>query len=210
MVCSVTPPFFRRLLKVMKEQGVIAGLDPEDAVHPVLLQIPDMRAIGTQAVFHHDQRQRGMVLPHFLQKTPGGVAFAVVLFRAVLTDDHLRRQGNHLPEIGMDDGGPQHLLVIGQLPRAALFHQAGAAAQLLRREGAGAVQAQQIAPLEIGHGFQGLAPLQLTKNVAEQGAQPLGINRIEDLAHLRVAGHLADAENPAEISVVAAALVKGQ
>ena len=38
---------FRGFLHAMKEQGVVALLGPEDVMHPVFLEIPDMRAIGT-------------------------------------------------------------------------------------------------------------------------------------------------------------------
>ena len=37
---------FRRLLKMVKEQGMIPGFDTEDVMHLVLLQIPDVRAVG--------------------------------------------------------------------------------------------------------------------------------------------------------------------
>lgn len=68
---------------------------------------------------------------------------------------------------------------------------------------------QQIGPGVEDKRFQGLAPLQLTEDVAEGVPQTLGGHFVENLPHLRVAGNLSDAEQRLEVPI-AAALVEGQ
>ena len=65
--------------------------------------------------------------------------------------------------------------------------------------------------VQIDEAFQHLAALQATEDVAEQGPQASGIDRIEDGPHLGVAGDAVDPIDGAEVVVgVAAAVVEGQ
>ena len=65
--------------------------------------------------------------------------------------------------------------------------------------------------VQIDEVFQHLAALQATEDLAERGTQVRGIDGIEDVPHLGVAGDAVDAIDGAEVVVgVAAALIEGQ
>jgi hypothetical protein len=71
-------------LLILREQVLmIAFLDPQNEVNVVLQQVADMRRVGTERVFGHDQRQVRMILAKAKQPTARGVAFAVVLGLAI-------------------------------------------------------------------------------------------------------------------------------
>ena len=50
----------------------------------------------------------------------------------------------------------------------------------------GAVQRQQVMAVQIDEAFKHLAALQATEDLAERGPQVRGIERIQDVPHLRV------------------------
>ena len=65
--------------------------------------------------------------------------------------------------------------------------------------------------VQVDERFQGLAALQAAKDVAEQRPQVVGIDRIENGPHLRVAGDVVDAIDGAEVVIgILAALIEGQ
>lgn len=73
------------------------------------------------------------------------------------------------------------------------------------------VQRQQVMTVQVDEAFQRFAALQTAEDVPEQRGQILGIDRIEDGPHLRVAGNAVDAIDRAEVIVgVLATLVEGQ
>ena len=75
----------------------------------------------------------------------------------------------------------------------------------------GAVQRQQVMAVQIDEAFEHLAALQATADLAERGPQVRGIERIEDVPHLRVAGDAVDPIDGAEVVLgVVAAVVEGQ
>jgi hypothetical protein len=112
---------------------------------------------------------------------------AVVLGAAVLFLNGLRHQGDHLLDVGMDDHRGEHLMPVGHRPVFVLLHLARRAMNLLRREVPGAVQRRQVGTVVVRERFQGLAALQPAKHVAKDRPQVLGVQRVEDLPHLRVA-----------------------
>jgi hypothetical protein len=74
-----------------------------------------------------------------------------------------------------------------------------------------AVQRHQVIAAQIDEGFQRLAALQATEYVEEHGAQTQGIDGIQDVAHLGVAGDVVNAVDGAEVfGGVAAAMIEGQ
>ena len=75
----------------------------------------------------------------------------------------------------------------------------------------GAVQRQQVIAVQIDEAFKHLAALQATEDLAERGPQVRGIERIQDVPHLRVAGDAVDPIDGAEVVIgVVAAVVEGQ
>ena len=57
-----------------------------------------------------------MLLAKPFEPAAGGVPLAVVLGLTVLLDDRLGCQRDDFLEVGMDQGGPQQLMGIGELP----------------------------------------------------------------------------------------------
>ena len=143
-----------------------------------------------------------MFVSNLLQQTLACVAFAVVLVVAVLLDDRLRRERNDLLVIGMNHGGSQHLMLIGDLVGLAVrFLQAGIAMHSFRRVVSRAIHRQQAIAIQKGVGFQSLSALQLSKNIVEQRPQRIRFERIEYLPHLRIARNLLDTKKSVHLGL---------
>lgn len=74
---------------------------------------------------------------------------------------------------------------------------------LLGRKVTRAVQRQQVGSVIVDVIFQNLAALHLTPNVAEHRPKVLGIHPIQNGAHLRVTGNLADLKNSVQVGIAA-------
>ena len=105
-----------------------------------------------------------------LQPAAGGISLAVILGLAVLLDDRLGCQRDDFLEVGMDQGGSQQLMVIGDAAVAMVLHQTRGAMDLGGGEITGAVQRQQVMAVEIGEALEHLAALQATEDLAEARA----------------------------------------
>ncbi len=152
-----------------------------------------------------------MLLAKAFQPAAGGIAAAIVLGVAVLVDDRLGCQRDDFLEIGMDQGGTQQLMGISDAAAAMMLLQARVAMDFAGGEIGRAVQRQEVMPVQIDERFECLAALQAAEDVLEQGPQVVGIDRVEDVPHLRVAGDVVDAVDGAKDVVgIAAALVKSQ
>ena len=155
--------------------------------------------MAAQGVFDDDHRQMGMLLAEPVQPAAGGIPLAVILGLAVLLDDRLGCQRDDFLEVGMDQGGAQQLMGIGDAAAAMVLLQARGAMDLGGGEIVGAVERQQVMAVEIDEAFQHLAALQATEDVAEDGPQVRGIDGIEDGPHLGVGGDAVDAIDGAEV-----------
>jgi hypothetical protein len=170
-----------------------------------------MGGVGGQAVFDDDDRQMGMLAAEMLEPTAGGIALAVVLGPAVLLDNGLGSQGDDFLEVGMDQGGPQQLMGIGDPAAAMVLDQARGAMDLGGGEIGRAIERQEIRAVEINEAFQHLGALEGTEDIAEAGPELLRIDGIEEGPHLGVAGDLVDPIDGTEVvEGVAAALIEGQ
>ena len=197
--------------QVLEQKGVVARLDANDVMRASLTQVAEVGGVGAEGVFDDDHRQMGMLLAKLFEPAAGGVPLAVVLGLAVLLDDRLGCQRDDFLEVGMDQGGPQQLMGIGDAAVAMVLLQARGAMDLGGGEIGRAVQRHQVMAVQIGEAFEHLAALQATENLAERGPQVCGIDRIENGPHLGVGGDAVDAIDGAEVVVgVAAAVVEGQ
>ena len=152
-----------------------------------------------------------MLLAKPFKPAAGGVPLAVVLGLTILLDDWLGRQRDDFLEVGMDQGGPQQLMGIGDAAVAMMLLQAGGTMDLGGGEIGRAVQRQQVMVVQIDEAFQHLAALQATEDLAEPGSQACGIDRIENVPHLGVGGDAVNPIDRAEVVVgVVAAVVEGQ
>ena len=116
--------------QVLEQKRVVARLDANDIVRAGLAQVAQVWCVGTEGVFDDDDRQMGMLLAKLFQPAAGGVPLAVVLGLTVLLDDRLGCQRNDFLEIGMDQGGPQQLMGIGDVAVAMVLLQARGAMDL--------------------------------------------------------------------------------
>ena len=100
----------------------------------------------------------------------------------------------------------------GDAAAAMMLLQARVAMDFAGREIGRAVQRQEVIAVQIDERFECLAALQAAEDVLEQRPQVVGIDRVEDGPHLRVAGDVVDAVDAvdgAEVVVgIAAALFK--
>ena len=118
-----------------------------------------------------------MLLAKPFEPAAGGVPLAVVLGLTVLLDDRLGCQRDDFLEVGMDQGGPQQLMGIGDAAVAMVLFQTGGTMDLGGGEIGGAVQRQQVMAVQIDEAFKHLAALQATEDLAERGPQVRGINQ---------------------------------
>jgi len=95
-----------------------------------------------------------MFPPEIGQKAPGCLALAILLLAAVLLHNHLRAERDYFPLVGMNDGRPQHLLVVFHLPVTLALLEAVWRAHLLRGVDTGAVQGQQIVAVQRASKFK--------------------------------------------------------
>jgi hypothetical protein len=99
------------------------------------------------------------------QEASRGIAFAIVFGVSVAPADELRGQGNDLLEIGMNDSGAQHLKIVTGLAASRInLLKTAWRVQLFRGKIAGAVERQNVVPIQKSQLLQGLAPLELAKN----------------------------------------------
>src|SRR5207253_1397304 len=110
--------------EVLEQKDVVAGLDANDVMHAGRAQVTQVGGVGAEAILDDDDGQVGMFLTKLLQPAAAGVALAVVLGVAVGIDDRLRRQRDDLLEVGMDQGGAQQLMGIGDAAAAMVLLQA--------------------------------------------------------------------------------------
>ena len=174
-------------------------------------QVLQVRGVGGQGVFDDDDWQMGMLATELLEPAAGGMALAVVLGLAVLLNNRLGSQGDDFLEVRMDQGGPQQLMGIGDPAAAMVLGQARGARDLGGGEVGRAIERQEITAVEINEAFEDLAALEATEHIVEAGPQVVGIQRIEDVPHLRVAGDLIDPINGTEVvEGIAAPVIEGQ
>ena len=142
-----------------------------------LAQVAKVWCVGTEGVFDDDDRQMGMLLAKLFQPAAGGVPLAVVLGLTVLLDDRLGCQRNDFLEIGMDQGGPQQLMGIGDVAVAMVLLQARGAMDLGGGEIRRAVQGQQVMVIPIKEAFEHRAALEATEDLAERDSHASRVER---------------------------------
>lgn len=84
---------------------MISFLEPQNEAASMLDEVPDVRSIGAEAILGNDDFQVRVVFSEFFEPSSTGVALTVVLVVTVLVEDRLRRQGNDLFVVRMDDDG---------------------------------------------------------------------------------------------------------
>src|SRR5271157_551690 len=109
-----------------------------------------------------------MLLAKPFKPTAGGVPLTVVLGLTILLNDRLRCQRDDFLEVGMDQGGPQQLMGIGDVAVAMVLLQAGGTMDLGGGEIGCAVQRQQVMIVHIEEALEHLAALQATEDLAER------------------------------------------
>src|ERR1700693_6147807 len=112
-----------------------------------------------------------MVLAEALEPAACSVAFAVVLVVAILALNGYRSQGDDFGKVGMDQDGPQQLVVVGNGPVAMLARHTMGTVDFVRAEVFDAIQGHEVTAAEENIVLQNLAPLQLAKDLLEDGAQ---------------------------------------
>ena len=177
---------------MVEQKGVVARFDADDVMRASLTQVAEVGGVGAEGVFDDDDRQVGMLLTKPFEPAAGGVPLAVVLGLTILLDDRLGCQRDDFLEVGMNQGGPQQLMGIGDAAIAMVLFQTGGTMDLGGGEIRGAVQRQQVMAFQIDEAFEHLAALQATEDLAERGPQIRRIDKIQDLPHLRVAGDTID------------------
>src|SRR5712691_4115274 len=101
------------------------------------------------------------------EKTLGRVAFAVVLGLTILLEDRFGHQRDDFAEVRMHQHGSQQLVVVRDGAVALPLLQTVGAVNLLRGEIPRTIEGEEIMALEEGQGFEGLASLQVTKDVGK-------------------------------------------
>lgn len=198
-------------LHLREQKGVAARFDADDETRVRSVKVRQVRRVGAQGVLHHDDRQVRMLAAKVLEKTSGGVAFAIVLGVAVLFDNRFGTKGDNFAVVRMDQSTAQHLMGIGDLSVAAFLFQAARAVDFFGGEIGSAVETQQVATFEKRERFEDFAALELAKDTGESGPQLLRRDVIENDAHLGVARDALKLEDSLEIElVVMPLLLEGQ
>jgi hypothetical protein len=193
------------LVELLEQVPVVAFFDPQDEVAAAIQQVADVRRVGTQGVLGDDDWQVRVVLAEPFQPATGGIGHpkgrAVVLGLAVLHLDRLGGQGDDFREVRVDEDRAEHLVVVGNVAVLVMAGHAVVAVDLVGAEVFDAIEGHQVAAIEEDILLQHLAALELAEDVLEDGAELVGMNVVEDLAHLGVAGDAVQAEDRTEVVV---------
>src|SRR5262247_362775 len=92
----------------------------------LLSNLPNVRRVGIERVFHQDDFQVGVTLVEGRAEPFGGVAFTVILLCAVLVENRFKVQWENFLMLRVGDDGGQSCMVIGgltvaQRPRRTLL-----------------------------------------------------------------------------------------
>ncbi len=137
------PPGLLFLEDLVEQVSVIGLLRAQDIVETSGLQLANMRGIGVQGIFHHHRWQVGMILAQTLEEPFGSIPLAIVFRRPVLSEDRFGAKGDDLAKVGVDQGHPVKLLVVGYFRLATRpLCQKGVVAYLLGIVVAGAIAAE--------------------------------------------------------------------
>jgi len=185
LVIGHAPGVLRRL-HLRTQQGMIAVFDPEDIVQIIGVQGRDVGSMGTQAVFSDEALEVRVLLAQLRHQALGGMPFAIIVVGSIVFDDRCRPQRHHGPHVWMDERCTQHLLSRGDTPvavhlvqtRRTVNRRGGNIPRAIKRHSRGAIPKR--------HRFQRLAALALPKDACEQRAAPLGCDRLQYLAPVRV------------------------
>lgn len=115
--------------------------------------------VGRQTVFDDDQLQVRMHAAQIAEQALGRVALTIVFRRPVRLEDRFGCQRKDLAVIRMHQHRPEHLMVVGRGAVAVMLLCTLRAVHLLRGEVAGAVEGQQVMPVEVLEPLQALAAL---------------------------------------------------
>ena len=140
----------------------------------------DMWGIRTQTICGDDALEVGMILAQLGHKAFGGMAFAIIVVRAIAVRHRFGHERNDGPLVRMDDRGAQHLMRIGYRPIAVDSASTGGAVNRLGRKIPCAIQSQEIMAIKPCHRFQRLATRELPKDALERWAEPFGGNWVKD------------------------------
>ena len=101
----------------LEQKLMVAGLNPQDEPIVEELEQIDMGSIRAKCIFgDYDLEMRVFGL-ELHQESFGGVAFTIVFGGSVLSANEFRRQGEDFLEVGMNEGAPHGLEIIGGLAR---------------------------------------------------------------------------------------------
>src|SRR5208283_3899381 len=111
----VRTPLLECRLHLREQELMIALFNPQNEMHVMAFKFFDMRGIRTQPVFSNNHGEMGVILAEFLEETFGGVALAIILGLAILSENRFGHQRNNFACVGMNQRRRQHLMVIGYL-----------------------------------------------------------------------------------------------
>jgi len=149
--------------------------------------------VAVQVVAEQRHRTGAKVGRVAAQPAFGRPQFAVLFLDAVLRPHELRLQGDHPPLTRRDQQRcDEGVRVVGAVTTDA--HGALRTVDLLRTEVSGAIQRQQPAAKVVLVVRQIVAIPQVLKDAPEGTRQVLRGNRVEQIANVRIAGHLLNAE----------------
>src|SRR5437588_693726 len=143
---------------------MIAFFDPEEIAKIMGLQGLNVRGIGTQTVFGHDELEVWVVLAQLGNKAFGGVTFTIILVRPIMLHDRFGHERNHFTHVRMDDRCAQHLMRIRDRPIAMHLVQTRGTVNSRRGKIPRAIEGQEVVALEKYHRFQRLAALELPRD----------------------------------------------
>jgi len=102
----------------LEQQGVIPFFASADSVAIVVLKGFTRWGMGTAAVFRDEKREVGMSLAPCGHQAFGGMAFAIIVVRAIVLHHRLGHAWHHFASVRMDERCAQHRMPRGDGPVA--------------------------------------------------------------------------------------------
>src|SRR3954454_3515673 len=142
-----------------------------------------------------------MVLAELGEKALGGIALAIVLVHPALLEDGFGPYGDDFSKVGVNQGPGEQLVRIGHLAVLVMLLQAMRAMDFLGAKVLDTVARQQVTALVEHKRLKDFATLEFPKDVRKAGTEPLGIDRVEEDAHLGVGRDMLDTVDGAQVVV---------
>ena len=174
-------PRLRAVLRPVEREPAVAGFGAEEIAQVPGAKQLDVRALRGRAVLQDDGLRMGMLPAAALREPAHRVPLAIVLARAVLFLDHLRRDGKDDLPVRMRQGSGERPAAVARRAVSMPLSAAGGAADLVRGKILRSVQRRRHVAVERRGLLRNLAAPRPDERLVEAAAQLPVVDPVQPL-----------------------------